>query len=698
MNRLAGLLLVIGLSSVSVWAEAKVLDVPETFQEQNQWCWAGVSAAVLAYYDTPLAQCVIAEYTRTVAAWHDFGSVDCCVDPSQGCNYWNYNWGSAGSIQDILTHWGVASYGTGRALTENECTTMIDDNRPWVVRWGWDGGGGHFVVGHGMDASTMHYMDPWFGEGFKTATYDWVVRGGTHTWTHTNVITEAHCDCASNDACCDGCSVINEGGACDDGDACTQSDACSQGSCQAGSPVICQSMDQCHTVGVCDPASGVCSDPVLGDGSACDDGQACTQNDTCQQGICMPGAPPDCSAPDDCHLAGTCDPQTGQCQFPARADGSVCDDGDLCTQVDTCQTGACLGGQAITCPRLDDCHADGACVPATGLCEFPVLSDGTVCDDQNLCTRTDVCQGGTCYGADPVACPPPDDCHLDGACLPGTGQCQYPVQVDGTTCQDGDMCTRIDSCQVGVCIGADPVVCPAPRTCHAQGSCDPASGVCDDPLASEGSACDDANPCTDQDACRTGACQPGDPVTDWTECGQSDDACFSAICEPVPDGDVCEQALILQVGTPLDVDLSGFHAWMGADLPCTDSPFAGRDVFFMAELEPGYTYSLLLTPAPVGEFLAVTRDSCDGSACLLSELAPGGESGAELLAASVEQDSRHIFQLVLAEGSNLASVRVELLAVEEVTGCDGCSTQRARGAGLAWLGLFLLALGRRRIS
>ena len=32
---------------------AKVLAVPLTVQEQDQWCWAGSSAAVLAYYGKP---------------------------------------------------------------------------------------------------------------------------------------------------------------------------------------------------------------------------------------------------------------------------------------------------------------------------------------------------------------------------------------------------------------------------------------------------------------------------------------------------------------------------------------------------------------------------------------------------------------------------------------------------------------------
>jgi fibronectin type 3 domain-containing protein len=178
--------------AVAPAAAASVLPAPFVQQEQSQWCWVGVSDCVLGYYGTTLDQCTIAEWTREQATWHDFGPSDCCVDPTQGCNYWNYNWGYAGSIQDILQHWGVDNYGIG-PLSLDEIGTQIAAGHPFIIRWGWTTGGGHFVTGHGVEGSMVSYMDPWPGEGFKTGTYDWVVYGGgasgTHTWTHTNVIT-----------------------------------------------------------------------------------------------------------------------------------------------------------------------------------------------------------------------------------------------------------------------------------------------------------------------------------------------------------------------------------------------------------------------------------------------------------------------------------------------------------------------------
>ena len=35
-----------------------------------------------------------------------------------------------------------------------------------------------------MEGNNLYYMDPWYGEGAKVASYGWVVSGADHTWTH----------------------------------------------------------------------------------------------------------------------------------------------------------------------------------------------------------------------------------------------------------------------------------------------------------------------------------------------------------------------------------------------------------------------------------------------------------------------------------------------------------------------------------
>jgi streptogramin lyase len=212
-------------------------------------------------------------------------------------------------------------------------------------------------------------------------------------------------------------------------------------------------------------------------GTSCTDGNACTLADTCQDGACKAGAPVVCRASDQCHSAGVCNSATGVCSNPQKAEGTGCDDGNKCTQTDTCQAGVCTGTSPVTCVASDACHVAGTCVPATGACTNPPAADGTTCDDQNACTRGDSCVAGTCVGSSSVVCTAPDGCHTAGTCDPATGLCagQSPV-ADGTACDDGNACTQTDTCLAGSCVGGNPVVCAGP--CQSASTCDPATGQC----------------------------------------------------------------------------------------------------------------------------------------------------------------------------------------------------------------------------
>ncbi len=106
-----------------------------------------------------------------------------------------------------------------------------------------------------------------------------------------------------------------------------------------------------------------------------------------------------CSASDACHQAGVCDPATGLCSDPPAPDGSPCDDGNACTQTDRCEAGMCTGSNAIVCSASDQCHVAGICNVATGLCSDPPAPDGTACNDGDICTLTDTCHAGSCAGA-----------------------------------------------------------------------------------------------------------------------------------------------------------------------------------------------------------------------------------------------------------------------------------------------------------
>src|SRR5262249_56238133 len=92
------------------------------------------------------------------------------------------------------------------------------------------------------------------------------------------------------------------------------------GRCTGTNPVTCTASDQCHVAGTCDPATGVCSNPAKQNGASCDDGNRCTRNDMCQDGVCTGSPPTVCVAPDDCHVASCT--RRGRCRVrrarPAR--------------------------------------------------------------------------------------------------------------------------------------------------------------------------------------------------------------------------------------------------------------------------------------------------------------------------------------------------------------------------------------------
>jgi len=165
-----------------------VLYLPESIQEHSQWCWAGSSQAVLQHYGAYVEQCEIVNWA--------FGSSSCCGNTDfywtdTSCNNWNYMYGVTGSLQDILTHWGVNSSSMATYLSKSSCVSEIDAGRPFVMRFGWTSGGGHFLVGYGyvQSGDYLDYMDPWLGNGYTKSLYDWIVGATDHTWTHTLQIT-----------------------------------------------------------------------------------------------------------------------------------------------------------------------------------------------------------------------------------------------------------------------------------------------------------------------------------------------------------------------------------------------------------------------------------------------------------------------------------------------------------------------------
>jgi len=170
--------------SISLTADV-TLNCPECIQEYSNWCWAGASQSTLYHYSQFPSQCEIANY-----AW---STTKCCegstdfYDRVKGCNKANFLYGNDGSIEGILSNWGVSSVGFDYPMTQVESFTELDNGFPFVMRWAWSSGGGHFLVGYGYitTGAYLHYMDPWPGEGLTTSLFSYVVTASDHDWTHT---------------------------------------------------------------------------------------------------------------------------------------------------------------------------------------------------------------------------------------------------------------------------------------------------------------------------------------------------------------------------------------------------------------------------------------------------------------------------------------------------------------------------------
>ena len=205
------------------------------------------------------------------------------------------------------------------------------------------------------------------------------------------------------------------------------------------------------------------------------------------------------------------------------------------------RTGTGGAGQCpSTCDDHNPCTTD-LCSSATGfLCSNVPARDGTVCDDGNACTVSDQCTAGACTPGIAKVCQPLDQCHVAGVCNTTNGLCTNPNKADGTTCTDNNLCTAVDSCQAGVCTGLSPKVCAASDQCHVVGTCAPSTGLCANPVAGNGTPCNDGNKCTIGDACQAGTCTPAQTLTASHCAGPACDQCSfdgaNDICSLSPEG------------------------------------------------------------------------------------------------------------------------------------------------------------------
>jgi hypothetical protein len=148
-------------------------------------------------------------------------------------------------------------------------------------------------------------------------------------------------------------------------------------------------------------------------------GRCSTVRNTCGEPVdCGP-----CTCATGCPECQTCDTATGLCV--TAPNGMACDDGDPCTQTDTCQNGTCVGSNPVDCTPASECQVR-ACDPVSGACTAAVNKPpNTPCNGGE-----DVCCGGTC---EPRDCCDDDGCAGNAVCL-SNGSCAIPCDPSRNDC------------------------------------------------------------------------------------------------------------------------------------------------------------------------------------------------------------------------------------------------------------------------
>jgi hypothetical protein len=354
------------------------------------------------------------------------------------------------------------------------------------------------------------------------------------------------------DACSVGVCVHSSspaGTSCADSNACNGAEKCDgAGHCQTGTPVVCAALDQCHVVGVCNTATGLCSNPAKPNGTACNDANPCTKTDVCTAGVCG-GTDYTCNDGLDC-TADSCNGD-GTCTFAVTAGN--------------CLVGGVCYANATTNPA-NQCEQ---CTPVTSQTGWSPKSAGTACDDDHPCTSGDVCNGasacvGTAYSCnDSLACTAdscngdgtcsfaiiPGNCVINGACYaagatnpanqcqscaPSTSKTSWTAKFAGTACNDGNACTSNDVCNAGVCAGTayscdDGLLCTA-DSCNGDGTCSHtiAAGSC-----VINGACYANGASNPTDSCQI--CNPAQATT-WSNQADGTTCNDSSACTPADGG------------------------------------------------------------------------------------------------------------------------------------------------------------------
>jgi hypothetical protein len=166
--------------------------VPAYAQLQSNWCWAACGQMIYwAYKPGSIAQCDFVAVSRDKenSEWFDCNNLSSSTaSPCSSPGTFNspqslYTCG--GSIENVLDHYGISSTGYGNAFSTGDLTTATSNRRHCVARWGWNSGGGHFVVIYRYSGGNVSFNNPIGGSSYTWAYNTFKTANGAGNWTHT---------------------------------------------------------------------------------------------------------------------------------------------------------------------------------------------------------------------------------------------------------------------------------------------------------------------------------------------------------------------------------------------------------------------------------------------------------------------------------------------------------------------------------
>lgn len=161
------MMLITNIEFVYAYPTDASIGVKKVIQERTLWCWDACSVAVLDHYGINVSQ-------------NDF----CTVVKGNVVN----ETATTAEVSTGLNHYGIDSKVISSGLSFSAIRAQVYNyDRPMIMCWIWNSGGGHMMVleGYSIDSTNyVSYMDPYDGQ-YHISTYSYVSNGYDHDWAET---------------------------------------------------------------------------------------------------------------------------------------------------------------------------------------------------------------------------------------------------------------------------------------------------------------------------------------------------------------------------------------------------------------------------------------------------------------------------------------------------------------------------------